>query len=150
MINVGLLPITSDWKSLEKQSASSFVKGATEDQTADLCEVRRLAMKLPTLSKEMLEEQRAAFQGSGTASNVTEENAVETHCVDTGQSDPQALWVNLEKPSHRLVWHGLAAQPMEISLPLFKGRPKVGPKAPANHSGPGFALALFKALPRGA
>ena len=101
MIDVGLLPITSDWKSLEKQSASSFVKGATEDQTADLCEVRRLAMKLPTLSKEMLEEQRAAFQGSGTASNVTEENAVETHCVDTGQSDPQALWVNLE--SHLIV-----------------------------------------------
>ena len=102
MIDVGLLPITSDWKSLEKQSASSFVKGATEDQTADLCEVRRLAMKLPTLSKEMLEEQRAAFQGSGTASNFTEEKAVETHCVDTGQSDPQALWVNVEKPSHRL------------------------------------------------
>ena len=85
MISVGLLPITSDLQKFEKQPAGMFVKKRTAKQLEELCEVRRLASKLPTLPKDMLDEQRAAFQASVTS---TDEKAVETHRVDTEQTNP--------------------------------------------------------------
>ena len=57
----------------------------------ELCEVRRFVSKLPTLSKDMLDEQRAAFQASVTSTDGAQacaephEKAVETHRVDTGK-----------------------------------------------------------------
>ena len=74
MISVGVLPITSDLQRFEKLPAGMFVKQRTAKQLEELCKVRRLASKLPTPSKDMLDEQRAAFQ------------AVETHRVDTAET----------------------------------------------------------------
>ena len=51
MISVSLLPITSDLQKFEKHPAGMFVKQRTAKQLDELCEVRRLASKLPTLSK---------------------------------------------------------------------------------------------------
>merc|ERR1711884_624569 len=72
------------------------------------CEVRRLASKLPTRSKGMLDEQRAAFQASVTSTDDAQacaepnEKAVETHRVDTEQTNPQAQWQHVELPYARL------------------------------------------------
>ena len=73
-----------------------FVKQRTAKQLEELCDVRRLASKLPTLSKDMLDEQRAAFEASVTSTDDAQacaeqnENAVGTHHVDTAQTNPQA------------------------------------------------------------
>ena len=109
MISVGLLPITSDLQRFEKQPAGMFVKQRTAKQLEELCEVRRLALQLPTLSKDMLDAQRAAFQASVTSTDDVQacaepnEKAVETHRVDTEQTNPQAQWQHVELPSGRLV-----------------------------------------------
>ena len=46
MIEVGLLPITSDLQKFEKQPADMFVKQRTAKQLEELSEVRRLALSL--------------------------------------------------------------------------------------------------------
>ena len=82
-------PLTADARlslqKFEKQPACMFVKQRTAKQLEELCEVRRLASKLPTLSKDMLDEQRAAFEASVTSTDDAQacaepnEKAVETH-----------------------------------------------------------------------
>jgi hypothetical protein len=108
MISVGLLPITSSFKELGKHIGGMFAKSATTEQLAELCEVRRLASKLPTPSNEMLDEQRSAFEvaatppGDAQASAAPTEKTVETHAVDTAQTNPQAQWQDVVRPSVRL------------------------------------------------
>ena len=51
MISVGLLPITSDLQNAERLPACIFVEQRTAKQLEELCDVRRLALKMPTLSK---------------------------------------------------------------------------------------------------
>ena len=48
----------------------------------------------------MLDEQRAAFQASVTSTDDAQ--AVETHRVDTEQTNPHAQWQHVELPSARL------------------------------------------------
>ena len=55
MISVGLLHITSDLQKFEKQFAGMFVKQRIAKQLEELCEVRRLALKMTTLSRDMLD-----------------------------------------------------------------------------------------------
>ena len=98
----------SSLQKLEKHPAGMFVKQRTAKQLEELCEVRRLASKLPTLSKDMLDEQRAAFEASITSTDDTQacaepnEKAVETHPVDTEPTNPQAKWQRVQLPSARL------------------------------------------------
>ena len=106
MISVGLLLIISDWKQFHKHPAGMFTKYYTKEQLAELREVRRLSSTLPTPSKEMLDEQRSAFEAYShhpvehvqTVAEPTEK-AVETHGVDTAQTNPQAQWQHVSKPS---------------------------------------------------
>ena len=80
----------------------------TAKQLEELCEVRRLATKLPTLSDDMLEEQRSAFEAAASstadaqASAEPADTAVETRWVDTAQTNPQAQWQHVTLPSARL------------------------------------------------
>ena len=69
MISVGLLPITSDLQNLESHPAGMYVTHRTAEQLEELREVRRLASRLPTLSKDMLDEQRAAFEATVTSTD---------------------------------------------------------------------------------
>ena len=109
MIDQGLLPITSDLQKFEERPAGMFVKQRTAQQLEELCDVRRLASKLPTLSKDMLDEQRAAFGASVTSTDGAQacaepnEKAVETHWAHTEQTNPQAQWQHVELPSARVV-----------------------------------------------
>ena len=109
MISVGLLPIISDLKLFDKKHAGMFTKHCTAEQLAELQEVRRLSSKLPTLSKEMLDEQRSAFEAAShhdvdhaQAAAEPTEKAVETHGVDTAETNPQAQWQHVAQPSARL------------------------------------------------
>lgn len=85
-----------------------FVKQRTPKQLEELCEVRRLHSKRPTLSKDMLDEQRAAFEASVTYTDDAQacaepnEGAIETDRVDTEQTNPQAQWQHAKLPSARL------------------------------------------------
>ena len=108
MISVGLLPITSDLQKFDTRPAGIFVGQATAKQLEELREARRLASKLPTLSKDMLDEQRSAFEASATSNVDTQAcaepigTAVETHSGDAAQTDPQAQWQHVAAPSARL------------------------------------------------
>lgn len=108
MISVGLLPITSDLEKFEKHVAGMSVKQRTSTQLEELCDVRRLESKLPTLSKAMMDEPRAAFEASVTTTDDTQacaepnEGAVDTHRVDSAQTNPQAQWQHAKLPSARL------------------------------------------------
>ena len=68
----------------------------TAKQLEELCEVRRLPTKLPSLSDDMMEEQRSAFEAAASstadaqASAEPNDTAVETRWVDTAQTNPQA------------------------------------------------------------
>ena len=55
-----------------------------------------------------MDEQRSAFKASATSTDDAQacaepnEKAVETHWVDTEQTNPQAQWQHVELPSARL------------------------------------------------
>lgn len=105
IISAGLLPITSDLTKFEIHLAGMFAKQRTSKQLEELCGVRILVSKLPTLSKYMLDGQRAALEASGTSTDAAQacaepnEGAVDTHRVDIAQTNPQAQWQHAELPS---------------------------------------------------
>ena len=78
MISVGLLPITSDLQKFYKNPAGMFVEQASAKQLEELREVRRLATKLPTLSDDMLEEQRSAFEAAASSTADAQASAEPT------------------------------------------------------------------------
>ena len=94
MISAGLLPITCDLQKFNnKQSASKLVGQRTAEQVQDLHELRRLASSLPSLSKELLDEQRAAFEASAHDARAIVDDNEPAHRVDTEHAPPMRIHI---------------------------------------------------------
>ena len=107
MIAAGLLPLTKDEKAVQN-SHKPQTTAPSADEQQQTRDIRKIAGCLPTLTKEMLEMQRDAFDAkkksgsslsSTTAPSTTSEPASSITSENAQAEDVQAHWKNLPTPS---------------------------------------------------
>ena len=110
MISAGLLPLTKDVNAIQK-SHRSIPTSPNAERQQQTGEIRKLADCLPTVSKEMLETQREAFDtkkksGTRMPNRPVDSSSGETTSSITSASgqadDVQAHWEDRRKPSETM------------------------------------------------